>query len=193
MININEIVTKVGPITKNLVSDQTYDQLTKKLNTAGVAFDVTHGLGQAAANSSAVLINSGGFLDQEVIAKVKYASPTTAGAEEIGALVNVLSFDSPDANYYYARVDGGTAKITKVVDGTFTTLTSSAFALAQDDIVTITFSRVGNLLTADFESGGTPATVNLSTTDSSLVAGGVMGFRSLSSAIWCSELSWRQV
>lgn len=192
MININDVTTLVSE-TKNLVADQTFTDLTKKLNTSGVAFDGIEGLGDASASSSVVLINTGGYPNQKVTAVLNFPSPTTAGIEDIGVLLRVLSFDSPNASYYYARVDGGTAKITRVLNGSFTTLTSQAFALAQGDNVTITFTAVGDLLSATFDAGGSPTTVNLATTDNQVARRGIMGFRSLSSAVWCRSLAWEQL
>ena len=65
MINVNDVVTRVS-YTKDLIADQTYTDLTKKLNTSGIAFDAVEGLGDAAANSSMVLVNSGGYPDQQI-------------------------------------------------------------------------------------------------------------------------------
>ena len=124
---------------------------------------------------------------------LNFPAPTTAGNEDIGLLLRFMTNDSPDATYYYARVNGGVAKITKVVSGAFTTLSSQAFALPQGTNVTITFSAVGDLLSATFDAGGAPPTVNLSAVDSDIPQRGIMGFRSLTSAVWCRSLAWDQL
>jgi hypothetical protein len=192
MINANEVTTLVSG-SKNLITEQNYYHLTEKLNTTGVAFDVSEGLGDATSTSSVVLINSGGYDDQKITAVLNFPSPTTAGSEDIGVILRCLTFDSTDDTYYYARVDGGIAKITRVLDNSWVTLTSQAFALAQGTNVTITFSAVGDALNATFDAGGSPATVNLSTTDSNIPGGGVMGFRSNASTVWCRDLIWEQL
>jgi len=192
VINSNDITSLVS-VSKDLINDQTFKDLTKKFNTSGVSFDAVEGLGDATSTSSLVLINSGGFSDQRITAVLNFPSPTSAGSEDIGVMVRVLSVDSPDANYYFAHVDAGVAKITRVADGTFTTLSSLSFSLAQGTNVTITFSAVGDLLKATFDAGGSPATINLSATDSQIPARGCMGFRSLTSAVWCRSLTWEQL
>lgn len=192
MINTRDVTEKVSD-SKDMVVDQTFTDLTKKLNTSGVAFDVVEGLGEAAANSSVVFVNAGGFPNQKIVVVMNYPAPTTAGNEDIGALLRILSFDSPNASYYYARVDAGFAKITRVLNGSFTTLTQQAFALAQGVDVTITFTAVGDLLTAIFDAGGAPATVNLSVSDNQVARRGVMGFRSSSSAVWFRSAAWDQL
>ena len=192
MINSNDVTTLLS-VTKDLVADQTYTDLTKKLNTGGVAFDATFGLGDATATSSLVLVNAGGFEDQKIEAVMRFPAPTTAGIEDIGVVLRAMTFDGTDDTYYYARVDGGTARITRVVNEAFVNLTSQAFALPQNTDVTITFTAVGDLLSATFDAGGAPATVNLSTTDNNIPRRGVMGFRSLTSAMWCSSLTWEQL
>lgn len=193
MLNKADVKSRVV-FTKDLINDQTYDGVNEKLNTSDLAFDGTEGLGSDNGSSTAVTINVGGFDDQKIIAALKYVSPTTAGSEDIGVMLRLQTFDSPDATYYYARVNGGSAKITKVVDGSFTTLTSSAFALAQDTVVTITFSAVGNQLTALFQAtGGSPSDVTLSTTDSSIQTKGMFGYRSLNSTVYCRNFTVEQL
>lgn len=192
MINSNDVVKLVSG-SKDLIAVQDYKNLNKKLNTGGVSFNVTEGLGDNTATSSMVFINSGGFQDQKITAVMNYPSATTAGNEDIGVMLRTITTEGADASYYYARVDGGFAKITKVLDGTFSTLTSQAFALGQGENVTITFSAVGNVLSATFDAGGSPATVELSALDDSIPTGGVLGFRSLSSAVWCRSLAWEQL
>jgi hypothetical protein len=169
MLNKTDVKSRIV-FAKDLINDQTYNGVNEKMNTSDLAFDETEGLGSDNGSSTAVTINVGGFDDQKIVAVLKYVSPTEAGGEDIGALLRLQTMDSPNATYYYARVDGGNAKITKVVDGSFDTLTQSAFALAQDTVVTITFSAVGNQLTALFQAtGGSPSDVTLSTSDSRYV------------------------
>lgn len=164
-------------LNKNLISDQTYAGLSKKLNVGGLSFVAGQGLSTgASATSSIILGTCGGFPNQQMQSTMRYIAPSTAGTEDLGCILRCSSTE--DANYYYARVNGGVAKITKVVAGTFTTLTSSAWVIAVNTDFTITFSVVGNTFTALFQAGGSPADLTLSVTDSSLPAGGAMGVRS---------------
>jgi hypothetical protein len=193
MLNKADVKSRIV-FTKNLISDQTYNGVNEKMNTSDLAFDAVEGLGSDNGSSTAVTINVGGFDDQKIIAALKYVSPTTAGNEDIGVMLRLQTMDSPDATYYYARVDGGNAKITKIIDGAFTTLTSSAFALTQDTVVTITFSVVGSQLTALFQAtGGSPSDVTLSTSDSSIPSGGMFGYRSLNSTVYCRSFTVEQL
>lgn len=171
---------------RDLIADQTYPGLQEKFNTTALAFNVTEGLGAADNNTTAVLVSAGGFPDQRITADLKWVAPTASPNEDIGVLARCLTLDT-GATYYYARVDGGLAKISKVVTSTFTTLTQSAFAVPVDTIVRIEFTVVGSQLTAVFTCGavaGSPLT--LTTTDTDIPSGGLMGFRSLTSSIWCS-------
>lgn len=180
--------------SQNLVSVQNFDNLIVKLNTAGCAFDVTNGLGQASATSTWVLVANGGFTDQQCIATMQYPSPTTAGTEDLGVTMNVLNTQTGIENYYYIRQKNQVANITKVIAGTFTSLTSAAFTVAQGISFTITASIVGTTLTANFTAVSGPAPVNLSIADSSLTRGGSCGgFRSLSKAVWCSAIQANQL
>lgn len=182
-------------LSKNLVTDQTYNNMTFKLNAAGRAFSVTNGVGTSTATSTIAVIHAGGFNDQKITAVMKYVSPTTAGSEDFGVLLRAQSFeDTASSTYYYARCTAGNARITKVVGGTFTTLSSAAFALAADTDVTITFQVVGNSLSASFvATGGTPTTVNLAAVDSSITMGGLVGFRSLTSTMYCKSFVVEQL
>ena len=171
-------------LSKDFIADQTTTNVQEKLNTGGIGFDVVEGYGyDAASTSTGFVFSIGGFDDQRILADMKYVAPTAAGSEEIGCILRCLSFDSPNASYYYARADAGNARITKVIDGTFTTLTSTAFVLPQDEVLTIDFTVVGTLLEASF-TAATPGTVNLSTNDSDIPGGGLPGCRSQSSTIW---------
>lgn len=179
-------------LTKNLVSDQTYTNLSGVIGTSSIAFDVTSGLGVSTATSTAVLVNMGGFNDQRVTATMRYIAPTTAGSEHIGVLARcqTLSGGGSDSTYYLARVQAGVARLTRVNGGVFTNLSSSAFALAQGINVTIILTCAGSAISARFTAaGGTPTTVNLSGTDSSIASGGLMGFRTTTCTGYCSTIT----
>lgn len=182
--NIAELVTKLS-LTKDLVADQTTTNIQEKLNTSGLGFDVTEGFGFAAsATTSGWVYSIGGFDDQRIVSVLKYVAPSAPGNEEIGCILRCLSLDSPNASYYYARADAGDAKITKVVNGSFTTLTQTPFNLPADELCTIDFQVVGTQLDAEF-TAATPGTVNLSANDSDIPGGGLPGVRSQGSTIWC--------
>ena len=102
---------------------------------------------------------------------------TAQGSENFGAVLRVHAIDATYASYYYARCNTGFARITYVNGASFSNLTSSAFVLPQNTNVTITFSVVGSALAATFNAGGSPATVTLSATDTSITTAGLMGFR----------------
>jgi hypothetical protein len=194
MLNTTNITSGFS-LAKDLVSDQTYLNLSKKVNESNIAFDVTEGLGLAASTTSVVLINAGGFSDQYIQAEMKYVSPTTAGNEDFGVFLRVVTMESstPGENYYYANIVGGFARITKVLDGSVSTLTQSAFALTQDDLVTITFQVIGSALSATFESSGSPTTVEINTTDSDISQSGLLGFGSTSSSFYCRSFTVQEV
>lgn len=172
-------------LTKNLVTDQTWSGFNRKVNVTNTVFDAIEGLGRAASESTAILVSAGGFSDQRITADVKYVSPTSTANSEIGVIARCDTLDGSVSNYYYARIDNDTAKLTKVVGGSFTTLQSTAFALAQNVVATVSLSCVGSTITATFESAASPGTVvTLTATDTDIPAGGLMGVRSLSSSIW---------
>lgn len=195
MITRTDVTGKVS-FSKNLISTQNYNYLDVRLNTAGVAFDATEGLGEAASNSSVVIMLVGGFVDQRVYGDFKYVSPTSQANSEIGVIAR---FTNPDytgsitnASYLYARVDGGVAKLTKVVANTFTNLSTSNWALAQGDVATITLTCRGSAITATFYTAAL-GTLTLSATDSDILTGGVGGFRSLSSSIRARSIGMDQL
>jgi hypothetical protein len=185
MLNISIIRPRFTK-TLNFVSNQNYDDITLKLNTAGWAFDATEGLGVTTATSSIALINAGGFADQKITASMKYVSPTTSANYEIGVMCRVKNTETVGggANYYYARIGAGTAKLTKVINGTFTNLATHAFTLNQNSLVTISLSAIGSQLTAVFDDGaGNVQTLNAS--DSAIASGGMYAIRSLTSTVYC--------
>lgn len=180
-------------LVKNFLIDQTTRNVHEKLNTSGLNFDVTEGYGYSAASTSTGWVMAlGGYANQYCEALMKYVSPTAAGSEDLGVLLRCLSLDSPNATYYLARCDAGNAKITRVVDGSFSTLTQTAYALPQDELVTITFTAIANTLTATF-SAATPGDVTLSTVDTQIPEGGSPGCRSLSSTIRCRSITCREL
>lgn len=187
-LSLEDVRQNLVSYSKDLVADQTFLGLTVKLNTSGAAFDVVEGLGEAALEPTVVFAHVGGFDDQRATAVMKYVSPSTNVDHEIGVLLRVQTFDGNDY-YYYARIDDGDAKITKVVNGSFTTLTQGAFPLPPDTLVTITFEAVGTALSATFDAGGSPTTVNLAAVDSDIPSGGLMGFRTRTTAGWCRSFA----
>lgn len=185
----------IAPIAlaKDFVADQTLRQVHEKLNTSGLNFDVTEGYGYSAASTSTGWVMAhGGYPNQYCQAVLKYVTPTAAGSEDIGVMLRCQTLDSPDATYYYARCDAGNAKITRVVDGSFSTLTQGAYVLPQDELVTVTFTAVDDTLIATF-SAATPGDLTLSTVDTQIPDGGSPGCRSLSSTIRCRSITCREL
>lgn len=187
-------VSKVS-LSKDLVAVPTFQHLTVKANTSGRVFDA-NGLGTgASATSTVVLVHAGGFDDQRITGVMKYVAPTAAGAEDFGVMARFQSFDDTSSTtYYYARCSLGVAKLSKVVGGTFTNLSTTPFALAQGVEVTIMLQCVGSALTATFTAaGGVPATKTLTATDASIPTGGLMGFRTLNSTGYCKSFLAEQL
>jgi hypothetical protein len=186
MLSSASIRSKVS-LTKNFISDQTWGGFVRVLNTS-LAFDVTEGFGQAADNSSIILINVGGFNDQKITGNLKWVLPTLTTTYEIGVLARVqqtLTTGGATANYYYARCDGDTAKLTKVVSSVFTNLSTNAFVLPINTPVEIILSCVGSSLSATFTCAGVPGSpLTLTATDTAITTGGLMGMRSLTSSVW---------
>lgn len=171
-------------LSKDLIADQTYDGFNKKLNTAGIAFDAVEGLGQAANNSSLIVVNLGGFANQRITSDMKWVAPTLAAGYEIGCIARALTLDT-NASYYYARCDGDVAKLTKVVAGVFTNISTNAFVLPINTVVNVVLQCVGNTHTAIFTAAGVPGSpLTLSGVDASIPSGGLMGLRSLTSSVW---------
>lgn len=192
MLTKRDIPSKVF-IVRELVTDQTYTHVCEKTNVTNLAFSASRGLGANDGTSTAFLVHAGGFDDQQITATVRFCPPTPAASASIGPQVRVQTMDT-NPSYYWARVDLGVAKITRVVSGSFATLASSAFNLAQEQDVTITLSVVGNVLSASFvAAGGSPATVNLAATDTLIPTKGLMGVRSLNSTIFCSSFTASQL
>lgn len=192
---IKNKITAKATLSKDLLAEQNYRNLMVRLNSANLVFSGTEGLGEAANNSSFLVALFGGTADYRVTGVMKYPSPTTQAQSEIGVVGRFTSVDQTavaTANYYYARVDNGQAKLTKVVGGAFTTLKTDTFNLAQDVLVTITLQMVGTSIQATYSASGL-TTVVQSQVDSDITAPGVAGFRSLSSGIWCRSLTVEQL
>lgn len=180
--NIRSLLT----LSKDLIADQTFAGFNKKLNTAGMAFDAVEGFGQAANNSSLILVNLGGFANQRITTNLKWVAPTAPADYDIGAIARVRTIDSDTTtDFYYARVDGDVAKITKVDAGVYTTLTSGAFVLPAGTVVNIVLTCSGSNISAVFTAAGVPTSpLTLSTVNSDVPQSGLMGVRSLTSSIW---------
>lgn len=191
MLNKRDITRKCY-LSKDLTTDQTLNNLIKKTNTANLKFSGTLGYGAADGATTFVLMPGGGFDDQKITATFTYVSPTTAGVEDMGALLRLQSADTP-ASYYYARVNAGFAKITKVISGTFTTMTQTAFVVAQNQPVQITFSAVGNVLSASFLLPGTGTQVDLAASDTQIPSAGSPGYRSLTATVFCKSFVIEQL
>lgn len=186
------------PLSKDCINDQTNNDITVALNTAGVAFDASQGLGDAANTSSIVLLMYGGFDAQRCTCVLNFPSPTTAGTEDLGVIIGLRNYKSTFENYLYARVHAGTAGIAADVNGTLTTLTSTPWSVAQGVNITIMIQRVGLLVTTSFTAASgpspvTPSTILTGATATALASGGLMGFRSLSKAVWCRSMLGEQV
>jgi len=177
---------------KNLLTSQNFSGLTVKLNTAGRVFDA-NGLGTTTATSTVIFCNVGGFADQKITAIMKYIGPTTSGNEELGVIARLQSLDdTADEDYYFARVHQGQARITRVINGVFTNLTSGAFALPQNVNCEISLQCVGNAISATFVADSGPGPVTLSTIDASIPDPGIMGFRTRTSTGFCSFIRAEQ-
>lgn len=174
-------------LTKNLISDQTLAGLHKLLNTAGLAFDVVEGLGTgASATSSIVLVGVGGFADQRIEADLKWVAPSDSSTHDVGVIARVRTVHSgAEVDYLWARLDGGVAKICKVIAGSFTTLAQNAFVVPADTVVTVSLSCVSDTVSATFTCAGVSGSpLTLGTTNSDVPASGLMGMRSYGSTVW---------
>lgn len=186
MITLASIPTLASG-TRDLVADQTEVGILDVLGTH--TFDVTEGCGIATASSLRTVLLAGGFADFDATAIMKYVSPSTSGTEEFG-LIACYENDSSGGTYYWVRVYRGEARLVRAVAGTFTTLASQAWVLPQDEAATLQLSRRSSQLTATF-TAATPGSVQLAATDST-IGNGLFGFRTLSTAGYCSSLSWEQ-
>lgn len=178
--------------SRNFISDQSWEGVQRLLGTSSIAYDVSLGLGVATADSILFATNFGVAADYSLTGVMRYTSPTTAGSESMGLLVRFSTNHSPDATYYYVRQDAQKAKLVSVVDGTFTTLAESNFALPADTDLTISGSvrRVGgaNQLSFTWSASGL-SDVLLEASDSDIGAGGIVGFRTSSAVGYLKSLS----
>jgi len=187
-------------LSKSFIDEQDWRFVSKKLNITTVGHHATLGMGVSASTSTVVLINAGGFNDQWISAYMTYESPTAQGSEDLGVMCRVQSTDTsaPDAassaHYYYARASAGVAKLTKVVSGSFTNLSTATFVLSQAQQCSITLQVVGNQLSASFiPIGGTPTPVWLSATDSTIPIAGGFALRSLNSSFFCTSFTVKEL
>jgi len=194
MLTVADFPAAKTLISKNFVTDQTYGSITFRLNSAGRAFDAVKGLGVVTATSTVAVLHCGGFNDQRITGVVRYVSPTVSGGEDVGMTVRFQSMeDTASSNYYYARISGGFARLTKVIANVYTNLSSAAFVVAQDVDVTIVLSCVGSALAATFTAASGPAPVSLSAVDTSVPAGGLMGWRTLTSTGYLKSYTAEQL
>jgi len=172
-------------IEKNFITDPYYNNFSPVLlNTA--VFDGTEGWGSGTADSKIIAGHCGGFNDQKVVSYCKYPS----GSDNFGPIVRGVNlYENSRRRYYQARIQGGNARITKVIgNGSSDVHTNiagpTAFALAAGTLVTITLEIRGSALKASFVAdGGSPASVfNMTATDSDIPAGGLIGWRTLASS-----------
>ena len=189
MLSLADVAEVKVDWSKDLLVDQTFKGLTVRFNTAGIAFDAD-GLGSgASATSTLCLVNVGGFADQRVTGIVKWIAPSTAVAHEVGVVARSQTVEvAGETDYYFARIDNGVAKLTRVLGGVFSNLAQSAFVLPINTTATVTLTCVGDAISASFDAGGSPATVNLASIDANIPDAGLMGFKSISSTIACSSI-----
>jgi len=191
MFTKRDVASTLVSLTKNLVTDQTETSTSKLSGSA--TFHASYGYGIATSSTIVVAMHAGGFNDQRVTGVMRYRSPTNQGSETVGVMARFQTFDNATyQTYYLARVNAGVAKLTKVVGGSFTNLSTNAFVLGQDVDVTIVLACVGSAISASFSASGL-STVSLSATDTAIPTGGLMGFRTLSTAGYCSSITCEQL
>jgi len=191
MITLADIAYTKASLTKNLVSDQTETGLTYALGSP--VFHATYGHGIGTETSVLVAIHQGGYNDQRITAVMRYRTPTTAGAENFGVIARFQTFENATyQTYYWLRVNAGVLKLTKVVGGSFTNLSTGAFSLSADVDVTLVLSCVGSAISGSGTASGL-GTVSLSSTDSAIPTGGLMGYRTLSKTGYCSSFTAEQL
>ena len=190
MISSGSFPTKYS-FTKNLVSDQTYVDIREIYTTASGAFDVSNGYGVGSGTSSVgFIVLAGGFADQTVTGVVRAVNTT----DRLGIFGRATQTDSGTEYYYYANIDSGTARLSKYVNGTLTTMSSSAFTFAAATDVTIVLSCVGASISATFTSSGvaqSPLTLS-SAEDSNVPRRGTFGFRTHLKPGWCRSFTVAQ-
>ena len=157
--------------------------LTPILNTANWA--VAAGVLSCTSGSSICAVNKQLTNDELFTTHMRF----TSGTVDLRIANRFLSNTSPNATYYWAGVTGTNFRIGKTVDGTFTTLASTAYTLSVNVWATFTLQIVGEDIDATIDDGTTSA--NLSTTDADIALGGTHFVRSgptNSCAIECDEI-----
>lgn len=147
----------------------------------------------AAASSSICQIAAGGFPNQRITASMKFITPTVAGGEDISVLARYQSnFVAGDRTFYMLRQTAGEIRLVRVLAGTFTTLASAAFALAQDTFATFILTISGSALTGYIDDGSSNVTLNA--TDTNILNGG-FAIRSgpTNSTVACRSFTVEQV
>jgi len=186
MISSKDIPSS-GNYEKDLVADQTYKGVNKKLNT-GATWHATKGLGiDGTASSVVILAVSGGMADCRVTATMVWGDTSgSTPSMQVCARLNTVDTPLGDQDWYCARIQTGQARITKIVSGTYTNITSSAFSWTAGDVIKMTLECVGSSLAATFENVTTAPGVLTSIvgTDSSITAGGAIAFRTLNASMW---------
>jgi hypothetical protein len=195
MISSKDIPSS-GYYTKNLVSDQTYRGVNKKLNTT-MAFDATKGLGiEGSTSSTAILASAGGVKDCRVTANM-IRGTSESGTPSMQVCARVTTWDlstagtTADQDWYCARVQSGQGRLTKVVAGSYTNIASAAFSWSIGDELQISLTCVGTELVATFENvTAAPGTViTVTGSDSSITAAGAIGFRTLTASMWLKSFT----
>ena len=117
----------------------------------------------------------GGFYDQKITASL--TSTTAGGTATLGVFARFLTNITGSASYYYARQNAGTFRLQKVVNGTFTTLSSGAFVFTATTWYTFILQCVGTAISCSIDDGAGNS-LALSAVDSAIAGPGIMGFRS---------------
>lgn len=180
-------IPSIASYSKNLVTDQTYKGVTKKLNTTAT-WDATKGLGIEGVTSSVVIqANQGGFPDCRVVANM-IRGTSEGSTPNMQVCARATTWDTPtgDQDWYCARIQSGQGRLTKVIAGSYTNIASSAFSWSIGDELQMSLTCVGSELIATFENITTaPGTViTVVGSDSSITAGGLIGFRTLNASMW---------
>lgn len=176
-------------LSKDLTTDQTLYGLFPIANSANLGF-TAGGLGSGVNTSSTSIIAAiGGFDDQRVLGTMRFTSDPASGTIGLIARATALHTLGGDSyhTHYLARIQGGNARISKVVDNVFgSALASEPFDVPVDEDFTIDMSVVGATVTAVF-THDVLGEVTLSWTDPDPIQGGCVGFRTTTGVSW--ELS----
>ncbi len=181
-----------GDYTKNLVTDQTYPGVNKKLNTTAT-WDATKGLGiEGVTTSVAILAAAGGVRDCRVTANmIRGTSEGSTPSMQLCARVNTWDTPTTDQDWYCARIQSGQGRLTKVVGGSYTNIASVAFSWSIGDEIQMTLTCKGTELVATFENVTVaPGTVlTASGSDSDITDPGAIGFRTLNASMWLKSFT----